>query len=153
MKVQAKVSGLDVEITLTPEQIKTIGQSFKREVLTYKDIKTLEQAIAIVEGVTEKEIKEGYDLNLTPESKLDYFAKAFNKVSNKKDKFPNFIDKNQEKWYPCFELTGSGLVFRGSDFVRVGFHGAVAYFRTKGESDYAASFLLKYYQEIADQTY
>jgi hypothetical protein len=78
-----------------------------------------------------------------PYKKIKQIEKLFNGSWIK-----NWLDKNQQKWYPYFEFTGSDLVFYRSFCYHCSSDGQVAYYKDKKTSDFVGKTFLKEYQDI-----
>lgn len=75
-------------------------------------------------------------------AKLEQIAQLFNE-----DWIVDLRNSNQQKWFPYFEVTGSGLVFLRSAHGRGHFDGAVAYFKTEAISDFVGTLFIDLYKE------
>ena len=57
-------------------------------------------------------------------------------------------NKNQSKWYPYYEQTGSGLVFSYSASYCTRFPGQVAFYKDKKTSDHIGKYFIDVYKKL-----
>jgi hypothetical protein len=88
-----------------------------------------------------KELKEKEET--CPYKMIKQIEKLFN-VNWVKD----WDNKNQSKWYPYYEQTGSGLVFRSSHSFYFGFAGQVAFYKDKKTSDHIGKYFIDVYKKL-----
>lgn len=75
-------------------------------------------------------------------------VKALERLFNGKW-IPNWKDTNEQKWYPYFRDTGSGLVFGFSYYCYWGYCDSVAYFKDKATSDFIGTKFLYLFKILA----
>ena len=130
-----KIDG--VNITLTKEQLQEIDKqrNIKRD---YKSIDSIEAAC------------EYLNIDEIPKSaseQIKLIARAINNLIND-EKFPNFKDENQKKWYPYYRITSGSLVFDGSSFHCCISDGQVAFTKNQESSNYLGTHFIKLYEQL-----
>jgi hypothetical protein len=146
MNTTISINGKDVEITLTPDQIKKIKET-KTEIT--ERIKTFEDACEH-QGVNVDEFYSGCK-NLTIDEiaykKLKIIAKALNE-----NKEPDWNNSNEGKYYPYFDMRStSGFGFSGAhcgDWRAYTYCGSRLSFRSSKLAEYAGSQFTSIYKEL-----
>jgi hypothetical protein len=133
-----------VKITLTTEQLQEIKKQTSKY-SCFQDIKSYLDACDHL-GVIP-------DFAASSREQIKVITKAINSFSKKKEKFPDFKNNKQYKYYPVFDCSGGGFVFHCSDFRYFSFDGSVAYFPEKEMSDYMGKQFVSLYEKLLEEEY
>ncbi len=139
-----KIEVNGVSIVLTPEQLAQIDK--QRSHITYfTQIDSYETACKVLN----KEIDEKADCV----TKLRIISKAINSLIIVNDKFPNWKNNNQKKYYPIFTSAGGsdGLVFDVSRYCHGYSNSAVGFFKLEEASNYMGKTFLHLYKEMLEE--
>lgn len=128
----------------------TFGEDFFKpkslfdKIKTYKDVckelneEEITEDYFDIDTFTRKEIKQ-----LVAFARIKQIVKLFNGNWN-----VDLKDPNQYKYYPYFNMAGSGLVFGGSSCFTWAFDGQVAYFKDNQTSDFVGKTFVDIYQDL-----
>lgn len=120
----------------TPEQLKVLKTIFKCYLQESENLFKITTYKAVCKKLNEKE-------ETCPYKKIKQIEKLFNGSWIK-----DWKNKNQSKYYPYFEITGSGLVSFGSLYVGYCLHGQVAYFKDNQTSIFVGKTFIDIYEEL-----
>lgn len=137
IKIMCKLNINGVNITLTKEQLQEIDKqrNIKKD---YKSINSIESAC------------EHLDIDEIPiaaSEQLKIIARAINSLINN-EKFPDFKNENQKKWYPYHKMATGGLVFYGSSYHYCSSYGQVAFTKNEESSNYLGTYFIKLYEQL-----
>lgn len=126
-----------VNITLTKEQLQEIDKqrNIKRD---YKSINSIEAAC---------EYLDIDEIPITASEQLKIIARAINSLIDN-EKFPDFKNESQRKWYPYHKMTSCGLVFYASYCHYYTSNGQVAFTKNEESSNYLGTHFIKLYEQL-----
>lgn len=137
-----------------PELVKgLLEEAFGKETFRKIDFKDLETFADLCKAneTTEEEFETKWkDLPVSQTiktvAKFEILSEAFNQGWK-----PNTLDIKEEKWFPVFSVSSSGLDFSSSYYYYVSAYAAVGFpfcFESKEKSDHAGKQFIKLWEEL-----